>query len=373
MARIIVSIVLTAAIIFGGITLSKKFGQQPDPIDKNRKAVAKGVFVEVVENKSNPVVIVSNGQLIPSRKVTLTSEVTGVLRSSTFKEGYTYNRGQTVCVIDDSESNANVASQRSNFYARLLTIMPDLKLDYPESWAVWDSYLKSIDIQQNLPPLPAFTDERTKNFVTANGIVANYQSVKNIEIRTGKYRLSAPFNGVITQANVQEGSLVTMNQPLGEISSLGDYELALPVNVTYMDYLKVGRSIELTTIDGKDEYRGKIERINPSVDVNSQSITAYIRVINKALREGMFLQAEIDAGEIEKSLEIDRKLLNADNQIFVMLEDSTLDLTSVKPIYFKDETAIVKGLEDGMTIIKKALSGAYVGMKVKVLEETSNL
>ncbi len=367
MARSIIITILSAAIIFGAFQVFKSFTSKKKEARKLPPISLKSVYVETVNNEEVPVKIDASGQLVATRRVTLTSEVTGVLRSSNFKEGVSYRNGQVIFTIDNAETNTSVASQRSVFYSTLLKIMPDLKLDYPDVWQKWDIYLKSIDIDQNLPELPAFTTDRERNFITANGIITAFQNAKNLEIRSGKYRLKAPFNGVITQANVQEGSLVTMNQPLGEISSLGDYELELPVNVEFLYLLKVGQQIELSSINNDKTYKGKIVRINPRADINSQSITAYIRVVDRELREGMFLKAVIDAGTIDNAYEIDRKLINSSNEVFIVTKDSTLQLVKVNPVYSKEETSIVEGLEDSIQLLSKVLPGAYPGMKVKIL------
>jgi len=367
MLRRIIIVLLSLGILAGGYFGFKKLSVRPESNRQKPAAPVKGVYARVIENAEIPLNIISSGMLEATRQVQLTSEVTGVLQSSRFKEGVAYNKGQVIFTIDNSESDANVSSQRSNFYAKLLNVMPDLKLDYPEVWPKWDAYLNSIDVQQSLPELPDFSNDRERNFITANGIVTSYQAVKNLEIRSGKFVIRAPFNGVITAASVQEGGLVRQGQPLGEISSLGDYELELPVNLAYLEYLEVGRRIELTPIEGTGSYTGEIVRINPRADVNSQSIIAYVRVVSKSLREGMYLQADMDAGVISDASEIDRKLINNNKEVFIVINDTLLSKTTVEPVYYQKETAIVKGLEDGVVLVSKPVPGAYGGMKVRIL------
>ncbi|MCP4125035.1 MAG: HlyD family efflux transporter periplasmic adaptor subunit [Bacteroidetes bacterium] len=367
MLRRIIIVLLSLGILAGGYLGFKKLSVKPESNRQKPAAPVKGVYARVIENAEIPLNIISSGMLEATRQVQLTSEVTGVLQSSRFKEGVAYNKGQVIFTIDNSEADANVSSQRSSFYAKLLNVMPDLKLDYPEVWSKWDAYLNSIDVQKSLPGLPDFSNDRERNFITANGIVTSYQAVKNLEIRSGKFVIRAPFNGVITAASVQEGGLIRQGQPLGEISSLGDYELELPVNLAYLEYLKVGRKIELTPIEGTGSYTGEIVRINPRADVSSQSIIAYVRVVSKSLREGMYLQADMDAGVISDASEIDRKLINNKKEVFIVINDTLLSKTTVEPVYYQKETAIVKGLEDGVVLVSKPVPGAYGGMKVRIL------
>ena len=249
--------------------------------------------------------------------------------------------------------------------------MPDLKLDYPEVWAKWDGYLKSIDVNQALPELPEFTNRREENFINSSGVISSYNSVKNLSIRLGKFILKAPISGVITSANVEEGSLVSMGQNLGEITSLGDYELELPVNIELLDLLTVGQSIELEDINGSKKYQGKIVRINPRADAATQSIITYIRVVDENLRARMYLKAKVNAGIIKNAIKIDRKLINSDNQIFVVKNDTLLDLMEVNPIHIQNDQAVIKGLPNGTKWVSRALSGAYPRIKVNILEDNT--
>lgn len=371
MLRTIVIILLALAVIAGGIFGYMKLGTKPEKERMKPPPVIKAVFAETIENGDIPLQLESSGQLEATRRVQLTAEVTGVLKASRFKEGVAYNQGAVIFTIDNAENNANLASQRSNYYAQVLNLMPDLRLDYPDEWQKWEAYLNSIDINQSVPALPEFGSAREKNFITASGLVAAYQSIKNMEIRSGKYIIRAPFNGVITEANVQEGGLVRMNQPLGEISSLGDYELELPVNISYLPYLKVGNKIELEPIEGSGTFDGEVVRINPKADVNSQSIIAYVRVRDKNLREGMYLKAVMDAGVIQNAAEINRKLINSDDEVFIIEHDTVLARIPVETVHLNQRTAIVKGIEDGTVLVSKPVPGAYPGMWVRILETES--
>lgn len=372
MARIITSIVISIVLLLGSWFIYKKFTSNIEEVTIETEHYLKGVRVETVKNSTIPISVTSHGKLVATQKVTLIPEVTGIIKSSNFKEGVHYSKGATIFEIDNEEMNASLVSLRSEFRARLILVIPTLKQDHGSNGDKWENYLKSVDIQSEIPELPKFSDLREENYLTTQGIVALYQKVKNFEIRMRKYHFVAPFDGLITIANVQVGSLIGAGQPVGEISSFGDYELELPISIEYLPYLKVGNKIQLKTIKGQTQYAGRISRINPRANLDAQSIIAYVSVRNSSLREGMFLEATMDAGSIENAAEIDRSLLNNKNEIFILNpEDSTLLLQDVEPVYFKEKTAVVKGLEDGTILLSKVPPAAYWGMKVKVLSENS--
>ena len=76
----------------------------------------------------------------------------------------------------------------------------------------------------------------------------------------------------MTEASVTEGTLVRSGQKLGEFINPGIYELEVAVSKTYSDLLKVGESVELTTLDDTKIYKGTVSRINGRVDQATQTM-----------------------------------------------------------------------------------------------------
>ena len=107
-------------------------------------------------------------------------------------------------------------------------------------------------------------------------------------------------------------------------------------------------------------------RDSASIDQATQTVSAFIEVSNNTLKEGMYLQAELEARTIKNAISIDRGLVNDRNEIFTV-KDSTLVSLTVNPVYFSDKKAVVKGVPNGEVILSKPVSGAYNGMLVKVM------
>jgi hypothetical protein len=218
------------------------------------------------------------------------------------------------------------------------------------------------------PVLPEMTTEKEKYFISGRGILTSYYTVKNLEQRLAKYRISAPFNGVLTEALVTEGTLIRSGQKLGEFINTDVYELEVAVSKAFSDLLKVGETVALANLEQTQVFEGVVSRINGSVDQASQTIKAFIEVKDKRLKEGMYLEAKLNAKEESNAIEINRGLLLENNQIFVV-RDSILDLLAVDPVYFSDKKVVLKNVPEGTVMISKPVVGAYVGMLVKILEE----
>lgn len=369
MRKIVLSIlglVLIALSIYAAtLLINSKNTKKPKP-----EKVVKTVFTTIAKNSSVPIIISAHGNVVAKRRVELYAEVQGVFKKGNkfFKEGESYNQGETIIRIDASEYKASVQSAKSNLYNLITSIMPDLRLDYPEIFDKWQAYLNAFDMNATTPVFPEMVSEKEKYFISGRGLLTNYYNVKNLEQRLAKYRISAPFKGVLTEVLVNEGTLVRTGQKLGEFINIDVYELEVSIPKTYSDLLKIGESVNLINLNKTDEYKGVVTRINGNVDQASQTIKAFIEIKNESLKEGMYLEAKLNAKQEENAIEVNRGLLLESDQIFVV-RDTILDVIDVKPIYFSDKTVILKDVPDGVTIVSKPVVGAYAGMLVKKIDD----
>ena len=140
---------LLVAAFFGAKAIISA-NKQPKPVAKE---VVKTVFVTPVSNTTVPITVAANGTLMAKNRLQLYAEVQGVFNSSSrdFKPGQEYRRGEVLLRLDADEFYASVQSARSEFYNLITSLMPDLRLDYPEAYPVWQDYLSSISIDKSLP------------------------------------------------------------------------------------------------------------------------------------------------------------------------------------------------------------------------------
>ena len=372
MWRLIIGVILGVIIVYGAISMSKVIvANKNKPKKKVEKQISK-VFTQIVQNTSIPVVIQEKGNLQALKKVDLYSEVQGILKTGNrlFKPGQYYKSGSTIFSIDDREFKAGLTAQKSVLFNLVAQVMPELKLDYPNSFLKWQTYLNGFDIEKTTPKLPEFSSDREKFFINSKNIVTTYYNIKNLEERHKKYNIYAPFYGIVSESNVNPGALVRSGQKLGSILSPSLYELSVSVNESYQDFIKTGKKVNLFNLDHSKSWEGKISRIDATINTATQGVQLYIQVSGKDLKEGMFLEAEIEGKAIEQGFELSRKLLIENSKIFIV-ENEMLKLIPVDVAFFKDKAAIVTNLEDGAVILKNSLPGAYEGMLVEEVKESN--
>lgn len=360
--------------IAGAVLLANKLAAGKDRIRPVPQKKVASVFTTIVKNNSTPISISTNGNLMAKKRVELYAEVQGVFENSarSYKEGVRYRAGETLLRINSDEHQANLRAQKSNLYNQLILLLPDLRLDYTDVFPKWQDYINNFDMDKKVPPLPEFESEQEKLYILGKGIQTAYFNVKNLEERLTKYRINAPFSGILTEALVDRGTLVRVGQKLGEFIDPNIYELEVAINNSYADLMRVGKKVQLQNVERSKSWTGEVVRVNSRVDAASQTIATFIQVSGEGLREGMYLEAEVKAKEEENTFEVDRKLLINNEKLYV-IGDSTLQLKSIEPIYFKEGSVIVRGLEDGTKILAKPVPGAYEGMPIKEIEEKRDL
>ncbi|MFD2725345.1 efflux RND transporter periplasmic adaptor subunit [Hyunsoonleella rubra] len=354
-------ILIIGAVFIGNSIAENKKKRRPVP-----KKVVKTVFTDTVQNGIVQIVIPANGNLVAKQRVELFAEVQGIFRSNgkLFRPGQKYVKGETLIKIDASEHFANVQSAKSNLYNSIASIMPDLRLDFPEVYPKWQTYINNFNLEESTPKLPEMTSEKENFFITGRGIVSSYYNVKNLEQRLAKYNIRAPFSGILTEALVTEGSLIRNGQKLGEFISPSVYEMEVAISKAYAGFLQVGEQVALNNLEHTETYSGVVSRVNGRIDPTTQTVTAFIEVKDERLKEGMYLEANLNAKKEENAIEISRSLMLEGEQIFVV-RDSILDVIDVNPVYFSDTKVVLKDIPEGTVIIEKPVPGAYAGMMVR--------
>jgi len=371
MRKIILSI-LGVVLVIAAIFVAKSIIDSNTKERPPAKKVIKSVYVQKVDNGTVPIVIPANGTVTALQKTSLFSEVEGIFRSSSkpFRPGQEYSKGQVLLRIDAVEYAANVRASKSELYNKIASVMPDLRLDYPDDFKKWETYLNNFDVNRILAPLPKPSSDQENYFISGRGIVSGYYNIKNLETRLNKFTIVAPYNGVLTDAVVTEGSLVRPGQRLGEFIDPSAYELEVAIRKSFSDLLKVGEEVDLKNLEGTQQFKGKVSRVNSKIDANSQTVQVFIKIEDAKVKEGMYLEASVAARNVENATSIPRNLLVSQNKVYVV-ENNVLQLAEINAVHFTSESVIITGLENGTQLISAPVPGAFVGMPVEINSNTN--
>lgn len=361
------SIILGVAVILIGIIGSKilqKLKEPPKPFISFQTTNVRTQEVILSDIQHS---IKVQGVLTAMNRLELFSEVSGVLFSQKFRSGQNFKKGEVLLSIDQSEFLPQLKAQKSNFIALLNQSLVDLSIDYPEDYAIWNDFSQSISPEKALPLLPSSSKESIR-FLTNRNVLATYYNIKSAENRATKYQIVAPFSGTLTETLIDPGALVRVGQKLGTLVQSGVFELETFISQSELSYLKIGDKVSLFSTQNKKMYVGKLSRIGQSLDVKTQLLPIYITISGNNLNEGMFVEAEINAGIIKDAFSLNRNLVK-DNAVFAIQKDSTLKSIPVSLVTFNENNAIIKGIPSGTIILKNELSSAFEGLKVIPISE----
>jgi multidrug efflux pump subunit AcrA (membrane-fusion protein) len=361
---VLAAVALLAFLIFS----SKKAGVKTDPARKpdggSIARVVEGLNPQAGQAKAS---ITINGRLVAYEKTELYAEVSGMLLETgkPFREGVVFNQNEVLMRIEDREARLQVIAQRSALQASITQFMPDMKIDFPESFDAWSNYLRGFSPEKTLTPFPEPQSDRERNFLAAKNIYNQYYTIKSTEERLAKYTLVAPFTGMITLSNINTGTFIRAGQKLGDLMNTSRYELEAPIRVRDLKFVNLGATVSLSSPDIAGTWQGKIQRIGQSIDAQTQSVMLYVTVSGQNLKENMYLSGEIASGIVDDAVEVPRKLVVNDQQLWTV-QDSVLALVPIQLIRYNENTALVRGLPAGTTVLKETFAGMYEGQKVRL-------
>jgi len=310
------------------------------------------------------------GKLEALNRIELYAEVSGVLLAgeTPFLAGTRVSKGNPIVSLDPTEARANLIAQKSAFRSTVTNVLSDIKLDFPKAYRAWLAYVNTTNLEEPLAKLPEIVDDRLERFLDSRNVQSSYFNVKASEERLSKYVLSAPFNGVISEALIKPGTLVRVGQKIGSFTQPNSYELEVAIPVQDLKFIATGQEVTLSSDDVPGKWTGKVARINAQVDAASQTVHVYIHLNTSDLYEGTYLNGYIKSEPMSDAIELNRKLISDQSEIYVVEGDS-LNRIAVQVLRYEGANALVRGVKAGTLILAEVLPGGTKGMKVSASEQ----
>lgn len=368
-AFIVVPILLIGGVLFSNFLASKKElpPQRPKPVVKNY------VKVRPVSYSKMPVEIEAFGRLNSLQQINLIPEVGGkLLRGQVaLKEGAVFRKGQVLIKIDDAEETLTLQSRKSNFLSLLASILPDIKIDFSDSFDQWQMYFDAIDLNKPLPEIPQEYETKIKTYLASKGVLTDYYAVKSLEETLKRHTIYAPYTGTVQSVNLEVGSVVSPGAVIATIIRTDQLELKVPIQKQDVAYVSIGETVKVIQEETAKSWFGKIVRRAPFIDPNNQSLNVYIAVDNTYgdLYDGLYLKAAISGKYVEEGMLIERNVIRNKNEVFVIASDSLLQTKKINIAKITENDAIIHGLDPGDLLVVDAPSNASNNMVVEVVNE----
>ena len=309
------------------------------------------------------------GKVLASNKVDIYADVNGILLagSKPFKNGVFYRKGEPLLRLENSERQLVVESARQDFLTVLIGLLPKIQNDYPESFDRWKAYVDAFAETGTGEAPPDGQSERERYFLATNKVQSLYLSVKSSEASLLKYRINAPFDGVLISGDLNPGGLIRAGQKLGEFIDISAFELECDLPVSLAIDISEGSAAVFSVSNTNDEFEAIVNRVGKSVDPVTQTVTAYATVDpsqKERVSDGMVVQARFQSRKIPNAFQIDHKFIFNDRQLFVVSEGK-LAIAECEVVGTEGAFSIITGLEAGTLIVNQTLPKGQAGMRVE--------
>ena len=319
---------------------------------------SKYISVKTVKNEKRALTISSYGQITPFTALDIAFEIQGKLQPGDLilKPGSRFKRNDLLYKVGSEEMFYSLNGRKAQLSNLVISILPDLSIDYTDTYEKWEKFLKSIKPSSFLPNLPTFDSEKEKLFITSKGIYGEYWNIKSMEEKISKYIYLAPFDGAVTAVYTEPGSIVNPGGKIARISNIESLEVRLPIPIAALNKFKSKGAVDFFDAKGKKIGKGNLLRMASEINTNTQSIDAYYSItsLNKeTLLAGQYVTASIN-NLISESVAVIPSSAVKQNKVHV-LENFQLVQKDIRILSQKQDSLFVEGLTNKDTLIVQYL------------------
>lgn len=311
------ALIVAAALILSGCgkkTEEVKAAAPPEPVAV-RTALAEARTVE----KS----LMVTGSLHPDEETTVSSEVSGRVRSIAVDFGQPVRRGQVVAQLDTTELSLQLERARSALAQAMARLgLEPGAAEEPEStagmrqakaqledararFARAKTLVETGDIsrerfeeaeramQAREAAYDAMRDEMRTQLASLRALRAE---VALAEKRVKDATIIAPFDGSVAAKHVSPGQYIKENVSVVTIVKTSPLRLRVEVPESAVGEVRVGTELKFTTEAAPgQEFAAVVRELNPSLDPRSRTLTAEARLTGSdgRLKPGSFVQVRL--------------------------------------------------------------------------------
>jgi RND family efflux transporter MFP subunit len=326
--------------------------------------------------------IESVGSLFAFEEVTVSSEVEGRVERVLVDVGDRVATGQAIVKVAPAELELSLEQQRAALrQARARLGINDNKDDLKDARAAAEVKRAAADLadaeqkyrraqtlyEKGLVPRQNLDETESRYNAARAAYDLAMQSVENMRAQLAGSRAStqlaqkklndstirAPFAGQVKERSVTQGQYLKVQTPVMIIVNIDPLRVRLKVPEKLAAWVHEGQEVTVTVeAYAERTFKGKVTRINPSVDQQTRSfeVEALIENHNNALKPGFFVKATIPSSNVANALFVPQDALlyvYGVYKVFV-IDGNTLKEREVKlGERAGDEVEITDGLREG--------------------------
>ncbi len=282
-------------------------------------------------------------------QMNITPSVQGNIEKIYVEPGSNVSAGQLLVTLDQTQLNASKL-QFNNLAVEL---------------ARSEALLKSGNVAQSV------YDQLKAQYDVAEENLAFLQ--KNTFVK-------APFAGVITAKNYENGEMYSPSKPILQLAQISRLKAYINIPESYFPQIKANMPLDIISDIYPDKvFKGKIEIVYPTIDPTTHTFTVKLDIPNSArlLRPGMFAHTTLSLGKAEAIVVPYQAVLKQqgsnERYVFVKRGDTAYRIGVMLGQRFDDMTEIISTeLKSDDELVTVGQARLVDGIKVKIADNRSD-
>jgi membrane fusion protein, multidrug efflux system len=349
--------------------------------ESNRYVAPPPPKVVVAQPVQKPVTLYLNltGNTAPFYSVNLVARVQGYLESIDYKDGAAVTKGTQLFGIERDlyqaqldQANGQLAHDQAALDEAQVNLTRYQTLEQQKSIAAQQAQDQASTVQQN-----------------KGTVLVDQANVETATINLGFTRVLAPFDGVVTNHQVDIGAFVGASGPttlatIVQTAPLYAYFTASEPQILALQRTLAERGASLRTtqlsnipveigLQNEEGYphNGHLDYVSPQIDTATGTLTGRALFDNKdhALLPGLFVRVRIPIAHQDKALLTRNDAIGTSQQgsyVLVVGADNVVERKIVKTGAQEGQLRIIEsGLEPGDWVVTEGIQRAFPGAKVE--------
>lgn len=383
-----------------------------------------GIPVRVVPVRRGTVVSAitstATGTVESERSVRMMSQIPGQIAAILVDEGYTVRQGDLMARLDDDEANAahrladaalrNALANQERAEVSLRVRGETADTEITRAAAVLEkaaadraraeelfaagiiprSSLEGSEIEERLArsghraamARGADREVARSEVAAAVALVAQTQAALQVaSVALARTRITAPFDGIVSSRQVQQGQTITPTTPLFEIVDNDDLHVRATFDEVDIGVIKVGQEVRISmdSFPGRS-FGGKVREISPTVSTSKQeNRTVTVKILlpggTDDVRPGMSADAEILIGSRTDALYLPTDVIAAGGsaaegrRVLAVSGERAIERLVTTGLSNWDFTEILSGVSENEPVITTLdAEGLAPGVRVRVIK-----
>lgn len=289
------------------------------------------------------------GTIDANEKVNLISETAGNITGIYFTEGTHVSKGQLLVKVYNLDQ---VAALKQN--------------EYQIALAKQNEYRNKILLQKE-----AISQQEYDTSLTGLNTLKAQSDV--IKAQIAKTEIRAPFSGTIGLRSVSPGGYLSANTSIASLINIDPAKITFSIPEKYLSLINKGSKVSFTVSSSQQNFKAAVYAIEPSIDVNSRTITIRARADNPKglLKAGAFAKINLALDQIPKTIMLPTECLVPDlkgSVVYVYHKGMAVAKPVKTDVRTDTKIQVISGLKPGDSVVVSGIMQMRPKVPLKIIK-----